>query len=496
MPIGGYQPHAVRMSGYRPRAGLKQQVSSKSASKIVPEVRVHPKYIDYIRDKEQSLRQKGEPSFYHFPSFGQIDQKGVPIPFGTQKKDKPYKEYPIDNLFGQNEVEDYDEKHPEENDLPKDARGDRSVYGEHPITGLPLHGPAQWYHFYKDWPEVGPKLRERLPIQFPLVGNCPLNEDELTFCRNAFGIEFIRRLGAGNYGAVWQVTRKWKEKEDYGRGRMVMRQKSYACKICNLKRILEMCDDILPLREAVSYIIKEAEITNASDFNHPNVLKSEHIFHIHDDVTGFPFVRTLMLMEICDGDLENMFGYFYWSKTLSEDEARPIMLDICQGLKYLHNKRIAHLDIKPSNVLFKIDRKSGKRVYKLSDFGLAKKFETVDTTLKYGPGTPFYQAPELDKPFKTDALKADIYSLGKCLLQMLIGRWYMAWTKPNLWPPDPDNYPPGWETDPKVLENWCQKYGLSMTVGDLYRRITQLNYKRRPTIEQVIADPWFAMDNS
>ena len=469
------------------KAGSQQKTSSKGSSQIVPEVRVHPKYIDYIRDKEYNLRRKGKPGSYRFPSFGQLHKKGAPIPFGTQKKDKPYKEYPTDNLFGQNEVKDYDEKHPEEKDLPKDVKGDRSVYGEHPITGLPLHGPAEWKYFYEDWHEVGPKLLE----PFPSKSGVPLNEDELTYCRNAFGIEFIKRLGAGNFGAVWEVTRTWKEK-DYGRGEMVMRRENYACKICTIKRRLEIVRK-LPLEQVVARLISEANITHAEDFNHPNVLKAEYVFYIHEETTGFPFITILMLMEICDGDLESMLGYFYWPKILSEDEARPIMWDICQGLKYLHSKNIVHFDLKPANILFKVDPNSGKRVYKLADFGLAKKFESADTMVERGPGTSEYKAPELFKTSRSDALKADIYSLGKCLLQMLIGLRHMGWTKFDLWPSDLNNYPSRWQTDPTVLGEWCKRYGLSMTVGDLYRRMTQHDYKRRPTIEQVTGHLWFAM---
>ena len=484
------QSHVSGIPRYQAKAGSQEQASSQCSSQIVPEVRVHPKYIDYILDKENKLRQKGEPGSYRFPSFDQLDKKRAPIPLDPSYSDQVDK-YGIHPFAGQNVIKDFDEKFPEEKDLPKDARGDRNVYGEHPITGLPLYGPAEWHHFYKEWHEVGPKLLESLPIDSAV----PLNQDELTFCRNAFGIEFIRRLGSGNFGAVWKVVRTWKEEDNYGKGRMRRRQEAYACKICNLKRMLELMGNT-SLKEVVDFVINEANITHADDFNHPNVLKTEHIFHIHEETTGFPSITILILMEVCDGDLNSMLGYLYWSKTLSEDETRPIMLDICHGLKYLHDKRIAHLDIKPANILFKVDPNTGKRVYKLSDFGLAEKFESEDTMFDRSPGTTNYMAPELLKPFKTDALKADIYSLGKCLIQMLIGRWYMVWTKPELWPPDHDNYPPDWETDLVVLQRWCQNYGISLAVGDLYRRMTQLDYKRRPTIEQVIADPWFTMDNS
>src|SRR5207245_5451660 len=105
---------------------------------------------------------------------------------------------------------------------------------------------------------------------------------------------------------------------------------------------------------------------------------------------------------------------------------------ICEALQYAHDEGIVHRDIKPENIL--VDKKG--RV-KIADFGLAKllgrKPEVYTLT---GPwqvmGTPHYMAPEqMEKPLAVDH-RADIYSLGVVLYEMLtgelrLGRFLRTW---------------------------------------------------------------------
>jgi hypothetical protein len=94
---------------------------------------------------------------------------------------------------------------------------------------------------------------------------------------------------------------------------------------------------------------------------------------------------------------------------------------ICDALQYAHDQGIVHRDIKPENIL--LDKKGRVR---LADFGIAKLLDrqTGDHTLT-GPwqvmGTLHYMAPEqLDNPLAVDH-RADIYSLGVILYEMLTG---------------------------------------------------------------------------
>ena len=102
-------------------------------------------------------------------------------------------------------------------------------------------------------------------------------------------------------------------------------------------------------------------------------------------------------------------------------EALGIVIQICEALQYAHEEGIVHRDIKPENVL--LDKKG--RV-KIADFGLAKLVAPTpqDFTLTQPEqvmGTPHYMAPEqLEHPAEVDQ-RADIYSLGVVLYEMLTG---------------------------------------------------------------------------
>jgi serine/threonine protein kinase len=94
-----------------------------------------------------------------------------------------------------------------------------------------------------------------------------------------------------------------------------------------------------------------------------------------------------------------------------------IIKGICQGLHFLHEERISHLDLKPANVLLGAHMKP-----KITDFGLSRLLDgnqsTIFTTNLFG--TPGYIAPELiDK--KKISLKSDIYSLGIIMERLMKG---------------------------------------------------------------------------
>jgi predicted Ser/Thr protein kinase len=125
-----------------------------------------------------------------------------------------------------------------------------------------------------------------------------------------------------------------------------------------------------------------------------------------------------LLMEYVDGaNLRQLER----SGLLSPREALKIVPAICDALQYAHDQGIVHRDVKPENVL--IDPQG--RV-KIADFGLAKILgrPTPDrgiTQAQQVMGTPNYMAPEqIEHPLEVDH-RADIYSLGVVLYEMLTG---------------------------------------------------------------------------
>ncbi|HET6486550.1 MAG TPA: serine/threonine-protein kinase [Spirochaetia bacterium] len=104
---------------------------------------------------------------------------------------------------------------------------------------------------------------------------------------------------------------------------------------------------------------------------------------------------------------------------LGNDAITVILYEVCKALKYAHDKQVIHRDIKPANILLS---KQGE--VKLADFGIAtSREETEDGLTQDGTmlGTPAYVPPEqLDDARNVD-IRADIYSLGVVLYEMLTG---------------------------------------------------------------------------
>ncbi|KAF8673176.1 hypothetical protein HU200_048725 [Digitaria exilis] len=92
-----------------------------------------------------------------------------------------------------------------------------------------------------------------------------------------------------------------------------------------------------------------------------------------------------------------------------------IIKGVCQGLSYLHQERINHLDLKPENVLL-----GPQMVPKITDFGLSRCFVAQKSVIFTSNifGTRGYIAPELIDNQQI-SFKTDIYSLGITLVKLL-----------------------------------------------------------------------------
>ncbi len=142
---------------------------------------------------------------------------------------------------------------------------------------------------------------------------------------------------------------------------------------------------------------------------HPGIVA----VHDFDQQEGLAWI----VMEFVDGS--NLRELMEGSK-LDPSEALAIVPQICAALQYAHDRGIVHRDIKPENIL--IDETGA---VKIADFGLAKLMDTETlarlTASDQAMGTLRYMAPEqLSNPTKVDH-RADIFSLGVVLYEMLTG---------------------------------------------------------------------------
>jgi serine/threonine-protein kinase len=150
-----------------------------------------------------------------------------------------------------------------------------------------------------------------------------------------------------------------------------------------------------------------------SGFTHPNIV--QFIDFGQDDSLQIPYLA----MEYVDGiELVDLIGATRFRPQLAVE----IASQVAAGLVEAHGAEIVHRDLKPGNIL--LVPVSGRSFYaKIIDFGLAFSKESSMNLTKTGTvcGTPEYLSPEQAGGKEVD-YRADLYSLGVILFEMLTGR--------------------------------------------------------------------------
>ncbi|MGG6297081.1 serine/threonine-protein kinase [Leptolyngbya sp. AN02str] len=142
---------------------------------------------------------------------------------------------------------------------------------------------------------------------------------------------------------------------------------------------------------------------------HPNIVMCQTLEHT---ATGRHLV-----MDYCEGGT---------LRTLMQDEVRlsmahgiKLVCDVLQGLAHAHAQDIVHCDIKPENILLKVEEHGWTAC--ISDFGIARL--TQEVTEPYAglgnTGSPAYMAPE--RFYGQYSAVSDLYSVGVLLFEMLAG---------------------------------------------------------------------------
>ena len=148
----------------------------------------------------------------------------------------------------------------------------------------------------------------------------------------------------------------------------------------------------------------------------------EHIVDVQDfgqTPEGDSFIVMELLEGISLGELLRQEG------ALPAERAVHIAAQITDGLAAAHVRGIIHRDLKPDNV-FLVQRGADRDYVKVVDFGLAKLTGPggLASNTREGTviGTPYYMAPEAAESASRVDARADVYSLGCILFEMVTGQ--------------------------------------------------------------------------
>ena len=263
-------------------------------------------------------------------------------------------------------------------------------------------------------PAYCPQCGARMPLRGALEGLCAAcilrQGADAVPAAEPLG-EARRPAGAADPGvpAISDIQRDFPELEILeliGRGGMGLVYRARQRRIERYVALKVLAPEFAADPAFAERFLREAQAL--AKLQHPNVVT------VHD--FGERSGRYFLLMKFVEGTaLRRLLD----DRKLTPGEALSLIPQICAGLHYAHDEGVVHRDIKPENIIVQPD---GNVV--IVDFGLVKLLDRPDEDLRLTRasqvmGTPQYMAPEqFLRPLEVDH-RADIYSLGVVLYEML-----------------------------------------------------------------------------
>lgn len=266
------------------------------------------------------------------------------------------------------------------------------------------------------------------------------------------GYELKRELNHGYFGRVYEAEE-------------VATQYKWAIKIIEKRRLND--------RQRQN-VLNEVNIMR--QLNHKNVIRLRDFFDLQ---LHYVLVMELML----GGDL---FERLEKQTNFTEEDARDIIAQVAEGIKYMHDRNVAHRDIKIENLMF---QSPNSRVIKIGDFGLAKQLVN-DSNTTTPCGTKEYMAPEMLEGTQLYSKKVDLWALG-CLTYIVLFGGFPFYNDQD------DRGRTVMSLKDKIHNGKYafpsgQELGANVSEGarDIIRHCLQVDPTKRYTIEQFLAHPW------
>jgi polo-like kinase 1 len=242
--------------------------------------------------------------------------------------------------------------------------------------------------------------------------------------------------------------------------------KCYEITSLDTKKVLAakiICKATLNKSRAKQKLISEIKIHKS--IRHPNVVGFEHVFEDQENV--------YILLELCSN--QSMHDLLKRRKRLTELEVQSYVIQMINGLKYLHGRKIIHRDLKLGNLFL-----NDKMELKLGDFGLAAKLEFDGEKRRTVCGTPNYIAPEIIEGKTGHSYEVDTWSLGVIIYTLIVGR------------------PPFETSDVKLTYKkikacsytFPEQSSISENAKDLIIKMLNLDASKRPSLDDILQHPF------
>ncbi|KAJ1575253.1 hypothetical protein NDA11_004681 [Ustilago hordei] len=222
-------------------------------------------------------------------------------------------------------------------------------------------------------------------------------------------------------------------------------------------------------RVAIKQIPKAHSASLTREIHHHRRLHHPNVMQLYEVIATEQYIW--MVSELCAGG--ELYDYLVENEVLAEPEARRIFGQLCLAVAYVHSKGIVHRDLKLENIL--LDERCN---VKLGDFGFTREFERK-RLMETFCGTTGYASPEMLAGNKYTGEEVDIWSLGVILYALLCGAL----------PFDDD--------DESIMKDKILRGDfeipdcLSEEAQSLIALILQHEPSKRPSIETILAHPWF-----
>lgn len=214
----------------------------------------------------------------------------------------------------------------------------------------------------------------------------------------------------------------------------------------------------------------EREISILTQLQHPNIVRI-----VEANVDGNPpqYGPWYTMEFLSGGSLRDYMTEIFANNVFSRKwSLNTVILPACNALEVAHNSGVYHRDLKPENIMY---TNSSRTQIKITDWGLGKDPNRTSIALTQVAGvggTPDYCAPEQWFSMNTIDGRADIYSLGVILYELMTGRR----------PPTYDNYmrrptitpPSSFHSTVSQGMNYCILRMIELQASNRYQSVWEL----------------------